>query len=267
MKKTLFVLSLSLLIAACQKADNVIIDSSQPINVQLTYFDKDSIDIARYISNTSTKPTISDSFQVVLSSTQNFAYLDVKVENDSGMTLNDVSYSTAAGRLVSGTITTAFSNVYVGDITYTFTAYNKQASPGDFAIKLVRLFNSKNQAPVIDSVSVPDSVQIDPTSNVVFNLYAFVHDAAGLSNIAKVYFNTTKPDGTPSSGNPFMMYDDGGASGAPGDDDAVANNGTYTLAIQLPPGTAIGTYGFTFYAVDRSGLSSTPISRNIKVYK
>lgn len=266
MRTKAFVILLSLVAFACQKSSNVVIDNSQPINAQLTYFDKDSLNVAPYLGASPGKATISDSFRVKLSSTQNFSYLEVTVQNDSGTVLNDVTYSNPLDSSISGSITTTIFNVYVGDITFTFTAYNNQSAPGNYSLKVVRLYDAKSQPPLIDSVSVPDSVQIDPASNVIFDLYAHVSDPSGLGNIARVYFNTTKPDGTPSTGNPFLMYDDGGASQAPGDDDKVANDGTYTLAVQLPPSTTLGTYVFTFYAVDRSGVSSVPVSHSIKVY-
>ncbi|MFZ1081064.1 MAG: hypothetical protein WAO19_03975 [Candidatus Kryptoniota bacterium] len=270
MKKLLFVFFLSIAIAACQKADNVVIDSSPLISAQLTYFDKDSIDIAAYIG-TKNLPTISDSFQVTISSSDRFSHLAVMVQNDSSITLTEVSFSTLVGNSISGKFSFSPTSVYVSNLTYTFTAYNSDGTPGNYATKSVRLFNSAVIPPVIDSVIVPDSVQI-PLSTATdtvetFALYAVVHDPAGLSDVEKVYFNVTKPDGTPSTGNPFSMYDDGGASGAPGDVDLYANDGIYTLGISLYPSNALGIYKFTFYAVNRSGVTSAPVSHNIKVYQ
>ncbi len=268
MRKILFVLSLSLIVAACQKASNVVVDSTPPVNAKLTYFDRDSVNIAQYLNNSSLKLTLSDSFQVELSSTEDFSYLDVKVQNDSGVVLNEATFTGRSGDVVSGTITATFATVYVGDVTYLFTPYNTNGAPGDYATKVVRLFNVKDIGAVIDSVSMPDSLQLPQTGNVVFNIYAYVTDAAGLGDVSKVYFDVVKPDGNPSTGNPFMMYDDGGAAGlSAGDDDQVANDGIYTLYVQLPAGTAIGIYVFTFHAVDRSGVASTPVSHKIKVYQ
>lgn len=258
---------LSMLLASCQKPDNVVVDSSQPINVQLAYFGKDSLDIAQYVNEPSSHLTIVDSFLVTLSSVQNFSNLGVRVQNDSGSVLTEASFSSITGNAIGGTLSVVPSSIYVGDLTYTFTAYNNNGVPGNYAAKLVRLYNSSNNPPVIDSVSVPDSVQIDSVNTIVFSLYAAVYDPYGLNDISKVYFNTTKPDGTPSSGNPWIMYDDGGASGLPGDDDAIANDGIYTLTIQLPPGTTLGVYKFAFYAVNRSGISSAPVFHNLKVYQ
>ncbi len=257
--------ALALIFSACQKADNLVIDSSQPINAELTSFDRDSVDIAQYIGSQSL--TIGDDFVVKLSSVEGFGHLDAMVLNDSGTTLADVSFPTASGDLVSGTITISSSGVYVGDLAYTFTAYNVRGNAGNPTTKFVRLFNSKNHAPVVDSVQAPDSVSVDTLLTALIDIYAFVHDADGLNDIVKAYFNSTRPNGQLSNGNPFIMYDDGGASGAGGDADQVAHDGIYTLQIQLPPGTTTGTYKFTFFAVDRSGVSSSPLSINLKVYQ
>jgi hypothetical protein len=256
------------MVGACQKANDVVVDSSAPINAQLTYFDKDSLDVAQYLSNSSLKPTISDSFQILLSSSKDFSHLNVQVQDDSGIVLNNADFTNVNGNRVAGAISTTLSSVYVGNLTYVFTAYNTHGASGNYAEKKLRLFNAKDAGPVIDSVSMPDSLILPQTNSLVFDIYAYVTDAAGLSDVSNVYFDVVKPDGTPSTGNPFMMYDDGGAAGLQvGDDDRVAHDGTYTLSVQLPAGTAVGTYTFTFHAVDRSGVSSAPVSHKIRIYQ
>ena len=234
--------------------------------MQLKFFDRDSVDIAPYLSGTSSQKTISDSFQVGLSNDQGFGYLGVKVVNDSGVVVSQLSFPSASNNTVSGTIAFTPPSFYVGNLIYTFTAFNTHGVAGNSATKLVRLYNSANLPPVIDSVIVPDSVQLDPTNTTLLDFYAIVHDPNGLNDIAKVYFNSVLPNGNPSSGNPFVMYDDGGASGVIGDNDQVANDGTYTLQVKLPPNAPLGTFKFTFYAVDRSGTVSAPVTHNLKVY-
>ena len=266
MKKIFFVLSLSLLIAACQKADDVVIDSSQPINAQLKFFDRDSLDIAPYLSSASPQKVISDSFQIGISNVQGFSYLQVSVVNDSGTVVGQLSFPSASNNTIAGTVAFTPPSFYVGDLIYTFTAFNLHGTAGNSATKLLKLYNSANLPPVIDSLIIPDSVQLDTTQITLIDLYAFVHDPNGLNDIARVYFNSVLPNGNPSSGNPFGMYDDGGASGASSDNDQVANDGTYSLEVKLPPNAPLGTFKFTFYAVDRSGAVSVPVTHNIKVY-
>lgn len=117
---------------------------------------------------------------------------------------------------------------------------------------------------VIENVSAPDSVQ---TGNVSLTLYATVQDPNGLNDIQRVYFTVTKPDGTPSTGNPFPMYDDGGSGSAAGDVNQTAGDGIYTLGINLSSSNPLGTYTFTFYAVTRSGITSSPVVHQITVYQ
>ncbi len=272
MKKAFLIVCLSLTVAACQKADNVVIDTSQPVTVELSFFSGDSVDIAQYINKPAAQLVLRDSFNVVLSSPGNFNYLQVIVTNDSGTAIGSGQFSEITDSTVSGSVLITPTMVYVGDLTYTFTAYNKLAAPGNSVSRVLRLFNSQNHPPVIDSVSAPDSVKIDSTETTVFSLYATASDPDGLNDLKSVYFDTFKPNGAASSGNPFAMYDDGGASGNIADGDSVAHDGIYTLTIQLPPLSAptppaLGTYTFKFYAVDRSGAVSAPVTHDIKVYR
>ncbi len=272
MKKVLLLILLSLIVSACQKASNAVIDNSRLINPKLAYFSGDSVDIASYINNDSSQLVLTDSFSVNVDFPQGFSYLMVNVQNDSNNMIASNRYKTIVDSTISGTITFAPPSVYVGDLTYTFTPYNQIAEPGNSVSAIVKLYNSKNLPPIIDSVSAPDSIQVDSTHAILFDLYATASDPNGLNDIKYVYFDTFKPDGQPSTGNPFYMYDDGGASGNPADNDSVANDGIYTLRVQLPAldaptPPALGTYVFKFYAEDRSGAISKPVSHDIKVYQ
>jgi len=267
LKRILFLFFLALILGACQKANDVVIDSSPFVNAQLTWFDRDSsndkIDIAAYV-NANKSLTIDDSFQVSVDPAQYFDHLSVVVQNDSGNAVAQVSYSKLSGNLIGGDFSFTLTSVYVGSITYSFTAYNKDGTPGSYATKVVELFNSTPSVPVIDSVSVPDSVRIDTAKTTPIVLSAYVHDPNGLSDISSVYFNSTLPDGNPDPDNPFAMS----LTSSNG------NEGNYTLTVGLPPLSAnnpnpppLGTYTFTFYAVSRSGLSSGPVSHKITVHK
>ena len=266
LKRVLFVFSTCLALSACQKANDLIIDNPQQIvnATHLTFLGSDSIDIAGYHATTPPSFGISDTFTVTLSSTEGFSHLEVTVENDSSTVLYQQDYTSLEGNSISGNFSFFPASVYVGSLVYKFTPYDINGVAGNYIIQSVSLFNSSTTPPVIDSVTVPDSVQINPNYSVIVDLYAKVHDPYGLGNIAEVYFNSTKPDGTPATGNPYLMYDDGGANGG---DDQIAGDGIYTLGITLPPTTTPGIYRFVFYAVNRSGVSSAPVSHNIKVYK
>ncbi|MCX6135770.1 MAG: hypothetical protein NTU47_18345 [Ignavibacteriales bacterium] len=117
-----------------------------------------------------------------------------------------------------------------------------------------------NRAPVLTSLDAPDTVTLANQSQSLL-LRIKSTDADGLSDLAKVIFNSYKPDGTPSSGNPFLMYDDGSASHG----DIVAGDGIYSLIITLPPATSPGTYRFEFQAFDRSNETSAVVVHRITV--
>lgn len=111
--------------------------------------------------------------------------------------------------------------------------------------------------PEIVDVSAPDS--ISRSSAAPFLLTVTVSDPTGLADIESVYFNTTKPDGNPSGGNPFAMVDDGTQG------DVTAGDGIYSLQIAITSASALGDYQFEFIARDRSGLLSTPVVHTIVV--
>jgi hypothetical protein len=116
---------------------------------------------------------------------------------------------------------------------------------------------SSNQAPVLSDPSVPDTVSRGRTG--LYTLTIRVRDAQGAGDIRRVYFNTTKPDGSASGGNPFAMND----SGENGD--AIEDDGVYSLTITISPQNALGTYRFEFFAEDLSGAVSEGVSRTITV--
>jgi hypothetical protein len=114
-----------------------------------------------------------------------------------------------------------------------------------------------NDPPVLSDAVVPDTVDRESSAPILLSLR--VTDPQGASDIRRVYFNTTKPNGAPSSGNPFLMTDDG-ASG-----DAVAADGVYSLQIVISASNTLGNYRFDFYAEDNAGATAGPLSRVITV--
>ncbi|MFC1565163.1 hypothetical protein ACFL6G_09525 [candidate division KSB1 bacterium] len=123
----------------------------------------------------------------------------------------------------------------------------------------------ENYPPVINSVTLPDSMQASDT-NILIEVN--VSDPNGLTHIDNVYFETYKPDGSPSSGNPFSLWDDGGNVNHGGffSGDQTAGDGVYSLRINLSSTQDRGTYTFNFTAVDKGGLTSTTVSKTIVIY-
>jgi hypothetical protein len=117
-----------------------------------------------------------------------------------------------------------------------------------------------NRPPTLLSVVAPDSVNLANQTQAL-TLHVKASDPDGSADLARVVFNSFKPDGTASGGNPFQMYDDGSSSHG----DGIAGDGIYSLIISLPSTTVTGTYRFEFQAFDRSNESSSTIVHRVTV--
>jgi hypothetical protein len=112
--------------------------------------------------------------------------------------------------------------------------------------------NQTAAAPVLSNLTAPDTVTIG-SEPFPINLSIQVEDANGFNDVRSVYFNSfIPPNGQPSSGNPFIMNNEG--------------NGLYALTVQLPAtGVPKGTYLWEFEAVSNEGLTSNIITHYIVV--
>jgi len=177
--------------------------------------------------------------------------------SDNG-TLPDVS---AGDGTFSGVVSFVIVRSDIGDFKVEVTAIDQADLASNSltaSVSVLRL----NKPPVLSNLVAPDSVSVS-TSPVLLKLSVEATDPDGPSDIQKVFFNTFKPDGSPSSGNPFQMFDDGNAGGTSGD--AIKGDGVYSLIIQLQPNNTKGNYRFEFQAVDRSGATSNTIVRTVTV--
>jgi hypothetical protein len=117
-----------------------------------------------------------------------------------------------------------------------------------------------NRPPVLSGLDAPDTLKL-ANEDQILTLRIKATDPDGQSDIARVIFNSYLPNDSPSSGNPFPMYDDGAAS----DGDLAAGDGTYSLIITLRSTTQTGTYRFEFQAFDRSNEGSTILVHRVTV--
>lgn len=119
---------------------------------------------------------------------------------------------------------------------------------------------SSNRAPRVSDLSAPATLSRSATPNThVLSIKAEDDDVDCYDAVTRVFFNSFRPDGTPATGNPFVMRDDGQGG------DATANDGRYSLTIQITPQNATGNYRFEFQAQDRSGAVSDKIIHTITV--
>lgn len=121
-----------------------------------------------------------------------------------------------------------------------------------------------SEPPVISALEVPDRITRPAAGEppVAVPLIALVDDPDGLANIDRV---EVQVNGSVA----LQMCDDGGQgscnSGFGSSGDQTAGDGRYTLTIQLTSSNAPGVNTFAFKAIDRSGLESLVITRNIIV--
>lgn len=134
---------------------------------------------------------------------------------------------------------------------------------GDLSEEEVFSLYVENTPPEIWEAIVPETLQLPNSGDVSVKITIRANDRQSLSDIDLVYFNSEKPDGNPSSGNPFVMFDNGlpydlHNSEAVGDE--ISGDGIYTLTIFLQAGTPIGTYKFSFFARDKvNQLTTGPV--------
>jgi hypothetical protein len=120
-----------------------------------------------------------------------------------------------------------------------------------------------NVAPIISNLVIPDSV----SRNVTFIFNVTAEDSNGLNDIAIVYFELLRPDGTPvevSPGNTrFLMHDDGNflVWG-----DQTAGDGIFSYKNLFSSTAQTGQWRFVFQARDRSGSYSNIIEHLMIVF-
>jgi hypothetical protein len=106
-------------------------------------------------------------------------------------------------------------------------------------------------------------MKLSPAGTVTAVLSVSVSDNEGPDDVREVFFNSfLPPDNRPSSGNPFIMADNGNTAV---NGDETANDGVYSLIIGLPSSVSTGDYTFVFEAVDNSDAHSNQITHVITV--
>ena len=114
-----------------------------------------------------------------------------------------------------------------------------------------------NDPPQVLAVTAPDTISRSGANT--FLLTAQVTDPDGLSDIAEVTMNSFLPGGTPSSGNPFFLRDDGIGG------DMTENDGIYSSTFTIGQSNATGIYRFDIQAKDKAGQLSNIVSHSITV--
>lgn len=146
-----------------------------------------------------------------------------------------------------------------GVFTFAFRAVDNNGGASVAALRYARV-GVINTPPQISDLSAPNTISRSATPNTyVLSLKAVDPNSDCEDGIARVFFNSFLPSGNPATGNPFAMRDDGKEG------DSTANDGRYSLTIQITAQAATGNYRFEFQAQDRNGALSEKIIHTINV--
>jgi hypothetical protein len=193
---------------------------------------------------------------------------DGNILNSAPVQLYDDGNETLHGDSTAGDKT--YSNKYplsMSDLKGKYTIiYYIENSFGKTALVAEHnfLYNNgiKDAAPIVSNLVAPDTVTLNTTATTFIPISIQASDSNGLNDLEFVFFNSFKPDGTPSSNNPIILFDDGSSVHG----DAAAGDGIYSRIISLPDtGVAKGTYRWEFQARDRESNISNIIIHNIVV--
>lgn len=155
----------------------------------------------------------------------------------------------------------------IGSYKIEIIAENISGLIGNTVVTSFTVTNVNNHQPGISNLIAPDSLRRPSgvgadTVNIAF-LQVSASDPDGICDVNEAKFNSFKPDGIPSSGNPFTMFDDGNiiAHG-----DTTAFDGKFSLLIQINSSNQIGNYLFKFNTKDIGGLVSDTTFKTITVH-
>jgi hypothetical protein len=267
----LFIIPLSLLlIPCCEKDSSSVIDSSgnPPIlvngNFSLTVVNTDTINIGPErkpddllnIHGIATVKVIQNQGEPALGSVTCSIYKDLSDSpyGEGVLVDNGVSPDIVANdSLYSGYVYFQIYRVEIGSFWITITS---ESSSGYISNTLLLPFQVTrlNHPPVISNLTAADTLRL----GALHRLTLQVDDADGQSDIFSVGYLSLKPNGTyANEGKLIPMFDDGIPDFPHGD--AVANDGIYTYTSDVFLYAEVGTYRYTFYAIDRSGAYSDSI--------
>jgi hypothetical protein len=264
-----FLAALGIGLGACEKTGGDVVDSSLIVPYQSRAVvlpdsvDTDSINVG--------PQRLPDDLLPITIYAESYFTIDLLPTNVSAKVISTDGSSTIAsaemvltgpvhpiwGQKYAAVFSVSIRRTVVGKLQVEFVG-NTLGGASSNAIRTPVTILRLNQPPVLSNLQAPDSVALESIQQFLL-LQVEARDPNGQNDIRSVYFNSTRPNGTPSSGNPFAMYDDG-TNG-----DLQANDSTYSLMVVLPPSTTPGTYRFDFQAIDRSDSLSNTITHFVTV--
>ena len=266
MKKSLlsFLLIISVIYCGCEKDFDSVVDQS-PATYQVTGVR--TIDSVRYIPGDSLVL-----LTITFNQSQDLHSVFTDIYSSDGSKLNKNLFAlldngnAANGDFAAGDNT--YSNKFPLSQSYPNGVYTIKyfAEDKDNFVKQVAIQNFKfdngqaNIAPVISNdIIEPDTLVAFKTVAIQISVKA--EDQNGLNDIESVYFIVYRPDGT--SNNIKLDLFDSGNNSLHGDQ--IADDGIYSLKIQVDQNNMKGTYRFEFQARDRGKKLSNIINHFVLI--
>jgi len=261
MKKFLILISLVFL-AGCEKSFDEIIDATQS-NYQVTV-------VSSFPSFTYTPDDSLISLRVVFRSSEDVRSVFGNIYSSENIKLNDSPINLFDnGRPENGDIT-AGDNIYsnrfplsqnypVGNYKIEYFVMDRFDVTKRIAVHNFTYNNGQsNAAPVISNdVIEPDTAIVNDTTVIFCSIS--VSDSNGANDIESVYFIVVQPDGDNVQLN---LFDDGNINEH---GDQIANDGIYSLLIEVNQNNDKGTYLFKFRARDRGKKLSNEIIHEVVI--
>lgn len=138
-----------------------------------------------------------------------------------------------------------------GQYTLDFQAHDQAGGSSNILTQSIFL---ENKTPHVFNPVLPDTVQRPATGEEIIEVRVSANDPQGLGDLQTVTMVILRQGGTPAT---VELFDDGDFAGHR---DESAGDGIFSRGLTVSPGSAAGTFSFTFQATDRVGnLSGTVV--------
>jgi hypothetical protein len=267
----LFIISLLLMAAGCEKPDGGAIDvGPYPPTLTNASLSPDTVNVDSLTPNNSVYTIRSAvSVQVGGKAVQVIAQL---LQLNSSSTMMEIPLRddgilpdlSSGDGIYSGSIEFEISRAEAGTYRVRFLAISSGGATSNI-IDLALATTRANSPPFLDPLSLiaPDTITVPPGGISLLVMSIAASDSDGLADIQSVYF--LSPDGD----NPtfrFPMKDDGGTEPGPPSGDQIAGDGVFSILLSIADSPTIrGDYRFLFKAEDSFGDTSATVLHMITI--
>ncbi len=216
------------------------------------------------VNTTSASPQVNFTVSASVTSNNSISSVTASVFNPNNEAAGEFSLTSNGNGTYSANISlSGIQCLLVGNYKVQLVAEDAQGLFSNVVILNLPVRNTANQAPVLSGLIAPDTIIIPSSGTDIYVLSIIANDPDGYCDLQTVFFNSFLPNGQPSSGNPFTMFDDGNIELH---GDTVAMDSRFSLKVGIPSTiTTTGYYVFRYNATDRSGVTATELVDSILV--